>query len=176
MSVQTRKQGWTFGQTGTVYGGDPVAFRTLMVPLDGSDLAERVLNYAEHLARPTHAEVVLLRVTATPSPLAWADPAAPAVAMAPTADEIAQDAERYLQAAAERVAARGIRVRPLVVGGEASSEIIRQAGVLGADLIAMTTHGRGGIERALFGSVADAVVRAAPCPIFLLPLRDGEEG
>jgi nucleotide-binding universal stress UspA family protein len=148
-------------------------FRKLLVPLDGSDLAERVFPYAETLARMSNAEITLLQVAPTASSLVAlaATPAPEAVDYVAIAKKIRGEATTYLTSAAERLGARGLNVRHLVVEGTAAAEITRLARDLGTELIAMTTHGRGGIERVVFGSVADEVVRTAPCPIFLVPLR-----
>lgn len=151
-------------------------FRKLLVPLDGSDLAERVFPYAEALARTSNAEIILLQVAPTAAGLASlaATPAPGMVDFVATAEKIRGAATSYLASATERLSARGLNVRHVVAEGTAAAEITRLARDLGAELIAMTTHGRGGIERVVFGSVADEVVRTAACPIFLVPLREAK--
>ena len=152
---------------------DPI-FRKLLVPLDGSDLAERVFPYVEALAKPSNAEIILLQVAPTAASLASvaATPAPGVVDFVATAEKMRGTATAYLAAAAERLRARGLNVRHVVPEGAAAPAIVRLARELGAELIAMTTHGRGGIARVVFGSVADEVIRTAPCPIFLMPLRE----
>jgi nucleotide-binding universal stress UspA family protein len=151
-------------------------FRELLVPLDGSDLAERVLPYVEALARTSNAAITLLQVAPTAASLASvaATPAPGVVDFVATAEKMRGTATAYLGTVAERLSARGLNVRPVVAEGTAAAEIIRLARELRAELIAMTTHGRGGIARVVFGSVADEVIRTAPCPIFLVPLREAK--
>ena len=151
-------------------------FRKVLVPLDGSDLAERVLPYVEALGRPSSAEIILLQVAPTAASLASlaATPAPGVVDFMAVAEKMRGTATTYLASAAERLSARGLHVRHVVGEGTAAAEIVRTARELTAELIAMTTHGRGGIARVVFGSVADEVIRTAPCPIFLVPLREAK--
>ena len=84
-------------------------------------------------------------------------------------DQLRIDAEEYLTAIAAELRAKGLRVDTQVrVGDNAVEEILAGARDVGADLIAMTTHGRGGLGRLLFGSVAEAVLRQADIPVFLM--------
>jgi nucleotide-binding universal stress UspA family protein len=79
-----------------------------------------------------------------------------------------QKADEYLRAVAATPVLAGLRVFTTVRAGEAPQEIIGAARELQADVIAMSTHGRTGLRRLLFGSVAEAVVRAAHVPVFVL--------
>jgi nucleotide-binding universal stress UspA family protein len=78
------------------------------------------------------------------------------------------DAKRYLSEIERRLAKKGVRVRTRVALGLPADEILAAAKVTGADLIAMATHGRAGLGRALFGSVAESVLRASPIPVLLI--------
>jgi len=78
------------------------------------------------------------------------------------------EADTYLRAVAAAPAFEGLHVLTTVRSGEAPQEIIASARELGADVIAMTTHGRTGLRRLLFGSVAEAVLRMADVPVFML--------
>jgi nucleotide-binding universal stress UspA family protein len=78
------------------------------------------------------------------------------------------EARQYLAPLADRLAARGVRVRADVRRGDPVREIVAAAGEIDADLIAMTTHGRSGLRRLLFGSVAEEVLRQAEIPVFLM--------
>ena len=78
-----------------------------------------------------------------------------------------EEADAYLRAVAATPAFDGLKVVTTVRSGEAPHEIIASARELGAD-VAMTTHGRTGLKRLLFGSVAEAVLRMADIPVFML--------
>jgi nucleotide-binding universal stress UspA family protein len=158
-------------------------YARILVPLDGSVRAERVLPHVEPLAERFGARVTLLHASEPPAePIAGAGMPA-AVAVAPVlspgpADTAAPDhpeGARYLGAVADRLRARGVTVAVETPGGPAAEAILACAEGIGADLIAMTTHGRGGLGRLVFGSVADEVLRGAPCPVLLVRVRDEGE-
>jgi nucleotide-binding universal stress UspA family protein len=123
-------------------------YRTILVPLDGSALGERALPYAAAVARATGDRLRLVRVVQ-----------GPAAAVA--------GAAAYLQ----RVAARLTRsdTGTGVLAGDATAEILREADRVEAGLVALSTHGRSGLGRWLYGSVADAVLRHADVPVLLVP-------
>lgn len=169
-------------------------YERILVALDGSDLAERVLPYVEALAAKFGSAVTLVRATVSPAELV-----APGVGVVgPSLGELpaygrtlspmeggAYDAileaertetEQYLEGVAERLRADGLQVTTEHTEGHPSDVIIERATALKADLIAMTTHGRGGIARALLGSVADEVIRKAPCPMLLVRMNEGHGG
>lgn len=155
--------------------GSPTGFERLLVPLDGSKVAEQVLTYLARLSRP-NAEVTLLRAVASASQLAASAGAAPVPAMmdfVQLSDDGRREAQKYLDGVAAQLRKQGQRSRLVVALGGAADAIARAAEETAVDVIAMTTHGRGGIERAVFGSVADAVVRGSTRPVFLVPIRSG---
>jgi nucleotide-binding universal stress UspA family protein len=82
-------------------------------------------------------------------------------------DTASAEAAPYLEKVAAELAAKGVRVRTQVRLGNPAAEIVRAARDLGADLVAMTTGGRGGLGRMLLGSVAETVLRTADVPLFL---------
>ncbi len=140
-------------------------YRRVLIPLDGSEVAESVLPFAEQIAGPLDAEVLLVRVV---------EPIVTAVALASGevggADALVHHqlaAKRYLEDLAERLTAKGLRARTLAALGVPAVEIVAIAEAEKADLIAMTTHGRSGIRRFVFGSVAQEVLRAASVPVLL---------
>jgi nucleotide-binding universal stress UspA family protein len=141
----------------------------VLVPLDGSRAAEAIVPLIAEFAGPLQMEMVLIRVVSL-SP-------EEAIGVAP---DFAQDtpvprqleARQYLEPLVSELQARGIRARAQVSLGEPAAEIVAAARELGADLIAMTTHGRSGLGRLRFGSVAEAVLRAAPIPVFLLKMTE----
>lgn len=135
----------------------------ILTPLDGSELAESALPYAELLARPGHATIVLVRV-AHPSTLV-ADPVeAERKAM--------EEAGQYLDAIAGRLRDRGMEVEIALPFGDAAKWIVDEAMLRHTDLIVMATHGRGGLGRLLHGSVARKVLDLGASPLLLV--RPGE--
>ncbi|MBI5368363.1 MAG: universal stress protein [Planctomycetes bacterium] len=140
-------------------------FTRILVPLDGSPLSEAILPAVESVAALFGAEILLLRVV----------PPAPDLGMeARYADSmVAGECERYLAEAAGRMTARGRRVSVLVRTGAPAQGIAEEAPRAGADLIAMSTHGRSGVSRWVFGSVTEKVIRLASVPLLLVrpPLR-----
>jgi nucleotide-binding universal stress UspA family protein len=142
-------------------------YERLLVPLDGSELAEAILPFVEQVAGPLDAEVVLLRVIEPPSPV---ELMASAGVVAPDIFTLRDmDAKTYLSAVERRLSKKGLRARTRVaLGGPAAEEILAAIKATSADLVAMATHGRSGLGRALFGSVAESVLRASPVPVLLI--------
>ena len=137
------------------------AFHRILVPTDFSVPAERAWALAQRLARAAGAELVLVHViSGRASPLTRAGPACEAVR---------KWAAEELEDCAGKARAQGLRVRVALRTGVAYREIVALAREGAADLIVVATLGRGGIERALLGSVADRVVRLAPCPVLTVP-------
>jgi nucleotide-binding universal stress UspA family protein len=134
----------------------------ILVPLNGTLHSETVLPYVKGLARSWNARVVLLRVL---DPLALAgDPGG--AALAGREQETRSGAEAYLARVAEGF--EGTLTRCICQVGLASETICQQAGKTGCDLIVFAPHGHSGLERWLFGSVAEEVARQAPCPVMLV--------
>lgn len=141
----------------------------ILLTLDGSELSAAALPHAEQIARATGAELVLMRVTdsvaqfiAAATPIS-ADVPAPSmsidVAEAAAAEERAQ-ARSELEALAVTLRAGGVTTVSIeLAAGDAGQAIVGAAARLDADIVVMATHGRSGLGRAIFGSVADAVVR-----------------
>lgn len=147
--------------------GTTWSLRRLLVPLSGEVESETILPVAERLAGPADLGLHLLEVI---------EPLPAAAEYFPGRDELLAfrrtEAERYLEKVTERLSAKGIRVTWSVRVGRAPEAIISAAAETGVDLIAMATHGRGLLGRLLFGSVADAVLRAAPVPVLLLRISE----
>lgn len=127
-------------------------FQRLLVTLDGSEAAESVLRYTRLLAGIFKSEILLLSVPET------------------EAEHVRL--EEYLEAVAAALRETGYKVRKAVTGSGAVRTILEFGLAESADLIMMTTHGRGILSReASIGSVADRVVDAAACPVFLAPVE-----
>ena len=145
---------------------------TILVPLDGSESAERALPIARSLAERFTASLVLIRAV-LPERLESAT-AISGSHFESLEQEIRQDqivADRYLDHIAQRLIQQGIPVRTRAVVGSAAGVICSIAQSDPVDLIVMSTHGRTGARRLIYGSVVDAVLRAAHVPVMLVPVR-----
>lgn len=145
-------------------------YKRVLVPLDGSPVAEAVLPFVIEIAGPLDLEVVLLRVV----PPMSAEVVEGAWAATQDLETRRIDAEEYLAPLAVELRARGLRVQARVQPGHPVEEIIAAARQTGADLVAMSTHGRSGLGRLVFGSVAEAVVRHAELPVLLMRVTQAE--
>ena len=141
-------------------------YQTILVTLDGSPLAESVLPHAEAIGRQFEAELILLQ--AVPSPVTVAVGYYDQVSheVLETLRDIARhSAEQYIEAQVAALAKGHSKGRGEVVEGEAVTCILRCAVERNVDLIAMATHGRSGLGRWVYGSVADRVLRGADRPV-----------
>lgn len=146
-------------------------FKKILVPLDGSPLSEAVLPYVTDIGCRWEAhEVILFRVI-PPLPLVSEH----RVGADEAEEEIEKMAQEYLDKVAEDLRAKGLTVRTQVKYGRVAEEIIEYAREGGIDLIAMSTHGLSGIQRWVYGSVADRVLRGACRPILLIRPKEIEE-
>lgn len=140
-------------------------YKRALVPLDGSSVAEAIIPFILDIAGPLDMEVVLLRVV---------EPIAPMVIEGSRHVEVEDiearrtDAEEYLAPVAVELRNKGVRVESRVRRGNTTEEIVAAARETGADLIAMSTHGRGGLGRLMFGSVAQAVLGHVDMPVLLM--------
>lgn len=132
-------------------------YDTILVPLDGSELARAILPHVKAVAAGHQAEVILLEVL--PATGVVADVAA----------EEQQEAEDHLMAVEQELKDAGVKARHTIRHGpDAAAEIVDYADVNDVDLIAMSTHGRSGVSRWVFGSVASKVLRGTSKPILLI--------
>jgi nucleotide-binding universal stress UspA family protein len=138
-------------------------YRRALVALDGSEVAETIMPLIFKIAGPL--EVTLLRVNVPVRPLVVEGAGQP-IFEDPESARI--DAEEYLAPLAVDLRRRGVRVKTEVRRGEAAEEILKAARESKADVIAMTTHGRTGLGRLLFGSVAETVLRESELPVLLM--------
>lgn len=147
--------------------------RRLLVPLDGSILAERALDVVIELA-PVDATLVLVRVVPWPQSFVMEDDSERAIDAEATAYGV-KVATGYLTRVAERLRAEGVSVETQVIVSETKTTVSRHisvaAAATGADLVVMSTHGRSGMTGWLLGSVADEVVRNVDRPVLLVSAR-----
>jgi nucleotide-binding universal stress UspA family protein len=134
----------------------------ILVPLDGSALAESAISTAVGLVKDNPGATLLLVRAAEASTLPGTDPVSGQVM-------VVREAEEYLEAVAKRLEAEGMKgVRTSVWYGPPAPAIVEAAHVSRVDLIVMSSHGRSGIGRLILGSIAEAVLRGTRTPILLL--------
>jgi len=146
-------------------------YKRAVVALDGSPVAEAIMPFILDIAGPLDMEVVLVRVN-RPIPPEVIEGSRHVIVEDPETSRI--DAEEYLAPVAVELRKRGIRARTQVRRGLPAEEIVLAARETGADLVAMTTHGRSGLGRLLFGSVAEAVLRESRLPVFLMRVTEAQ--
>lgn len=140
-------------------------YRKILVPLDGTPLAEAVLPHARALAESEGAEIVLLHVPVIPNErFAIGDPTLESSIV----KKIEEEAETYMQAEVSKLKKKRAKVSGITREGPIPETILAVAKETKADVIAMSTHGRTGLQRWLIGSVADRVVHYSPIPVMLI--------
>lgn len=148
---------------------DISGFDHIMVPLDGSELSASILDAAVDVARASGARLSLIHVVG--SGAVWGARRFPMLPNDLT--DATAKAEAYLDAKAEALRAEGLEVSTRVEAHASPAQAIAEmAEALGADLIALATHGYGGMRRALAGSVADTVLKTSPLPLLVQRPRD----
>ncbi|MCO5182056.1 MAG: universal stress protein [Anaerolineae bacterium] len=146
-------------------------YKTILVPLDGSKLAESILPHVEELARLFGSTVVLLEVLELPHlvglPKGDIYDALPQMTPAEVSYHVAE-VRRYLDETAAQLAEKGIDARSLVEYGPVVVTIMRAARQEQAGLIAMASHGRGGMADVYYGSVAAGVLQRIDRPLLIV--------
>jgi len=135
-------------------------YKSILVPLDGSPLAENILAEVEELALLLNARLHLICVSKA-HVLPGVDPTDAQVRVVNTANE-------YLEDIKERLSAKNIKTEIHTPYGNSADKILSVSKLGDIELIAMSTHGRSGIGRWLLGSVAEKVVRHSEVPVLLL--------
>jgi nucleotide-binding universal stress UspA family protein len=153
-------------------------YQTIVVPLDSSERAETILPHVEELAGIKMGKVILLHVIEPTafSPLAPASPARLAV-MTPEAfteqiETMRSAAAEYLSKIQSILKTKDIDAETVIETGSAAERIVHVAEERDADLIAIASHGRTGLPRVFFGSVAAAVLHRSETPLLLVRSRD----
>lgn len=144
--------------------GEPIRVRNILLPLDGSDIAEAIIPHAVELASAFGARITTLQVVSSQFP--------DGNGMIPALPQQWTDAldagEEYLRKVTRRIKSRGLAADPVVLAHPRPSQaIIDVAREMEADVIAMATHGYTGVKRALFGSTTEAVLRNAHLPVLI---------
>jgi len=133
-------------------------WKRIVVALDGSERSESVLPEAVRLARKLGAALEILRVAV---PVVAAGAGEAPIMLPP------EDPMPYLKGVLKGLDLRGIEARAVALEGHPSEAILRHLAESAASLLCMTTHGRSGLARILLGSVAEEILRKAPCPVLL---------
>lgn len=139
-------------------------FHHILVPLDGSDIGESALQYAEILALKLDATISLLHVIHSFDGLGFDIPGYDLKVMT---KKLNDSGEEYLKKISDRLKNKGIKFSSKISIGNPASTIIEYAQEKKIDLIAMSTHGRSGIARWVLGSVTDKVLRESSLPLWL---------
>jgi nucleotide-binding universal stress UspA family protein len=143
-------------------------YKKILVPLDGSELAEKVLPHAVALAKDSGAEVTLLTVVQLSLGFTSAKLEAIPEAAAERKAALKAEAMIYLQKVQRDLKDRGITAHCVSLEGDVANEIIAYGEREGFDLVAMATHGRSGIDRFVMGSIAEKVVRGTTKAVLLI--------
>ncbi len=153
----------------------PSELKNVVVPLDGSKLGETALPYVIAMAKRMNLTVHLIQVVNTVQLSAWGDPsltgAPTGVASVELIASIEDAAKEYISDTAAALEASGIKVTQKVIIGSPTWQIVSYASKLDDSFVAMTTHGRTGLKRAIMGSVADGVLRESGEPVLMIPSK-----
>jgi nucleotide-binding universal stress UspA family protein len=142
--------------------------RSILLPTDFSECGNYALSYAASLARVFGSSIICVHVIEPMVPTVGYSGMTEPLPIADISDQLEDSAERELPKIAECEECAGLEVEELIVHGEAASEIVRVARERRVDLIVVSSHGRTGWGRILFGSTAEAVVRHASCPVLVV--------
>jgi nucleotide-binding universal stress UspA family protein len=148
---------------------DDVGLRNVLVPLDGSELAERALAVATRVAKATNSGIVLAQVIPVAT---WAFAIPDGLTSAEHYDQLLSAEDRttqhYLSDVAERLQREGLVARTRLVRGDPGTKLVDLEGELRVGMVVMATHGRTGVARFALGSVADRVARTGHVPVLLV--------
>lgn len=146
-------------------------FRQIMVPLDGSALAEQALPQAEYLASVSGGTLHLVRVVERPSPVRMHGVGAPVNVYEQVIAEQRQEAADYLEEVRSRLTGDHPRAQTSQLDGDEAGALLDYAREADIDLVVMTTHGRTGLLRWALGTVADRVAHSGSVPVLLVPVH-----
>lgn len=152
-------------------------FDNIIVCLDGSELAEQILPYAVEEAVKFNSKLVLLHVIPDPLMITPGIPGAeggPVVTsgMVEHMQNEREETAEYLQQKAQLLRGQGLKVETILLQGSPGKTIVVYSNENNIDLIAIATHGRSGLGRVVFGSVADHILRHSGLPILIINPRE----
>lgn len=135
--------------------------QTILVPVDRSDLSEHAVPYAVGIARAAGARLELALVHRPPEE--------PQYGSSRLEEKLREHEHAYLQGLREMLETGfGVRSSSVMLEGPVAAALCQHVRTIGADLVVMSTHGRGGLQRVRLGSVADSVLRRSPAPVLLV--------
>jgi universal stress protein A len=145
-----------------------ITLKKILVPTDFSDFSQFALEFALPLAEKFQAKIYLMHVWQLPMTSSFlpAEPYPEAVLT-----EAQKTGADHLANVAGELKASGFDIEPVFTLGKPYVEIVKAAATLDADLIVLASHGRSGVSHLVLGSVAEKVVRLAPCPVFTVKAR-----
>jgi len=149
----------------------------ILLRTDFSGCANYALPYASQIARATGATIICVHVVEPVVPAVGYTGLAEPMPVADISGQLEDSAERQLPKLTECEECDGLDVEEVIVHGDAAAEIVRVAAEREVDLIVISSHGRTGLGRMIFGSTAEAVVRRATCPVLVVkpPTEEEEE-
>lgn len=142
--------------------------KKILLPTDFSGCANYALPYAAAIARAAKAQIICVHVVEPVVPAVGYTGLAEPMPIADISEQLEDSAERQLPKLAECEECAGLNVEEVIVHGDAAAEIVRVASEQEADLIVISSHGRTGLGRIIFGSTAESVVRHATCPVLVV--------
>lgn len=150
-------------------------YKKLLVPLDGSSRAEEILPHSEEMARRHEAQIVFMQVVEPPiivqSGILQPDPFNMTLCNQEY-ERLIHEAEIYLERLKTQFLAKGIQSQTIVTTGPIVEAIIEVAENEKADLICIASHGRGGVARVFYGSVAAGILQRVDRPLLLIRARN----
>ena len=135
-------------------------YRTILIPLDGSAFSERALPMATALARTLSAQIILVRAASAAT--------LPGVDRSEAQCRAVEECQAYLYALSTRLSEQSFGVETAIPYGDPGESILLEIGLRSADLVVMCTHGRSGLGRWIYGSVAENVLARSPTPVLLV--------
>ncbi|MBZ0298135.1 MAG: universal stress protein [Anaerolineae bacterium] len=157
--------------------------RHILIPLDGSQLAEKSLEYARRISNNSTAITLLMAVDPQEHiaygmyqpGVSQASATNPVIDYKSITDDLLEQGHRYLNRVADDLRKSGYKVDVILELGAPADIIIETAGHAEIDTIVMSTHGRSGLTRWLLGSITQKIISAAPCPVYVIPpARNGK--
>src|SRR6266852_6941442 len=149
--------------------------RSILLPTDFSGCANYALPYAATIARATGASIICLHVIEPVVPAVGYTGLTEPLPLADISDQLEDSAEKELPRLAASDEVADLNIEEVIVHGDAAAEIGRVANEREVDLIVISSHGRAGLGRIIFGSTAEAVVRHASCPVLVVKPPPQEE-
>jgi nucleotide-binding universal stress UspA family protein len=142
--------------------------QSILLPTDFSECANYALSYAASFAREAKASIICVHVIEPVVPTVGYTGLTEPMPMADLSEQLEDSAERELPKIGACDECSGLEIEEVIAHGDAAAEIVRVARERKVDLIVISSHGRTGLGRILFGSTAESVVRHAPCPVLVV--------